>query len=343
MASIDPALSAGSTDTNPSQQPLPSMNQTPGPMPTLQPQHPEQYRAMLPPPNQMYAPQGYAPQPPMPYPQQPAPRQRTAIACKYCRRRKIRCSGFDQNEEGKCTNCQRFGIECLFAPVSASSHAFVPAHALYGRGQPPPNSQLYGAFGQPLPQQYDQRGGYPPQQPGQYPPPPQGYQQPGMYPQPPQPGTSQGPGSDGGRKRANDEPHTPSLPPPQRDGYGYPDPSGLTPAGASPASSHSSFHSATPAQPYYAQQMSAGRASSSPNNHGFMNSTVPPPTLMPAHDERQPMAHANVRGHGQAATAYDTAGPAMQQYTTQQAAAMTLDGRTSTDSSMVHALRRGPM
>lgn len=47
-------------------------------------------------------------------------RQRTAIACRYCRRRKIRCSGFDPNlENSRCTNCVRFNQECLFTPVSA--------------------------------------------------------------------------------------------------------------------------------------------------------------------------------------------------------------------------------
>lgn len=57
-------------------------------MQTLQPQHPDAYRA-LPPPNQMYAPP--YPHPQMGYPPpQPAPRQRTAIACRYCRRRKVR-------------------------------------------------------------------------------------------------------------------------------------------------------------------------------------------------------------------------------------------------------------
>jgi len=55
-------------------------------MQTLQPQHPDQYRA-LPAPPQMYAPP-YQQQMPYP-PAQPAPRQRTAIACRYCRRRKV--------------------------------------------------------------------------------------------------------------------------------------------------------------------------------------------------------------------------------------------------------------
>ncbi|KAI1004390.1 hypothetical protein K3495_g3826 [Podosphaera aphanis] len=93
---------------------------------------------------------------------QSAPRQRTAIACRYCRRRKIRCSGFDQNPEGRCINCQRFQQECIFTPVSSQAQAFVPAHAVYPAmrnigpdGRPrllyPQGAPLYGAHGQPLP------------------------------------------------------------------------------------------------------------------------------------------------------------------------------------------------
>ncbi|CUS09430.1 unnamed protein product [Tuber aestivum] len=88
--------------------------------------------------------------------QQPAPRQRTAIACRYCRRRKIRCSGFESSPDGRCANCLRFNQECVFTPVSSQTQAFVPAHAVYpgrstgGRGGP-----LYGAHGQPLPPNYN--------------------------------------------------------------------------------------------------------------------------------------------------------------------------------------------
>ncbi|SMR52121.1 unnamed protein product [Zymoseptoria tritici ST99CH_3D1] len=212
-------------------------------MATLQPNHPDQYRALpsLPPPGQMYA-QPYQQAPQMGYPPtQPAPRQRTAIACRYCRRRKIRCSGFDQSDDGRCTNCQRFSQECVFTPVSAQTQAFVPAHTVWRGQNPPANTQLYGAYGQPLP--HGGREGYPPQQqqpgqPGQYAPPPQGYQQQQqqpMYGQSPQQGTPMNP--DGSRKRGNDEPHTPTLPPPNPaqmgpDGqYRYPDTSGLPDAG----------------------------------------------------------------------------------------------------------------
>lgn len=64
-------------------------------MVTLQPQHQQDLYRPLPPPPSMY--QGH---PQDPYrggpPQhlsfgQPAPRQRTAIACRYCRRRKVIC------------------------------------------------------------------------------------------------------------------------------------------------------------------------------------------------------------------------------------------------------------
>lgn len=94
---------------------------------------------------------------------QAAPRQRTAIACRYCRRRKIRCSGFDQNPDGRCLNCQRFQQVCIFTPVSSQAQAFVPAHAVYPNmrnmgigpdGRPQmlyQGAPLYGAHGQPLP------------------------------------------------------------------------------------------------------------------------------------------------------------------------------------------------
>lgn len=128
---------------------------------------------------------------------QPAPRQRTAIACRYCRRRKvrttprvyvsptnvrqIRCHGFDQNPEGRCTNCTRFNQECIFSPVSSQAAAFVPAHTAYphlrnpgrmsqgvdGRSMYPQQGgpMIYGAHGQPL-------GPIPPHDP-HYPPPQQ--------------------------------------------------------------------------------------------------------------------------------------------------------------------------
>lgn len=176
---------------------------------------------------------------------QPAPRQRTAIACRYCRRRKvsgsrvrgtswrtdegqIRCHGFDSSPDGRCTNCIRFHQECIFTPVSSQAHAFVPAHTAYphlrntgripqhpdGRPMyaPPGQPVLYGAHGQPL-------GPILPQgQDPNYPPPPQSYG-PGPYPGPmyddrgpPQPGH---PPDQVSRKRPRvDEPSHPAVPPP---------------------------------------------------------------------------------------------------------------------------------
>ena len=91
MAAIDPSLSSEPTNTNMNQQ-IPPITQPVAqgsPMQTLQPQHPDHYRS-LPPPQQLYAPP-YQPHQQMQYPPpQPAPRQRTAIACRYCRRRKVR-------------------------------------------------------------------------------------------------------------------------------------------------------------------------------------------------------------------------------------------------------------
>lgn len=105
--------------------------------------------------------------------QQSAPRQRTSIACRYCRRRKvsfeklrrrffealsyvngikqsqIRCSGYQNSPGGKCTNCIKMNQECIFQPVSSSSStAFVPVSAL--QNGIPPGTPLYGAYGQPL-------------------------------------------------------------------------------------------------------------------------------------------------------------------------------------------------
>ncbi|MCJ1255971.1 hypothetical protein MMC24_003790 [Lignoscripta atroalba] len=169
---------------------------------------------------------------------QPAPRQRTAIACRYCRRRKIRCHGFDSSPDGRCTNCIRFHQECIFTPVSSQAQAFVPAHTAYphlrntGRvpqypsGRPiyPQEGQpvIYGAHGQPL-------GPMPHQgQESNYPPPPQGYA-PSPYPGPvyddrgpPQPPHPQEQVS---RKRPRvDEPSHPSVPPPPQASSSHPYP-----------------------------------------------------------------------------------------------------------------------
>ncbi|PBP23680.1 hypothetical protein BUE80_DR005348 [Diplocarpon rosae] len=149
---------------------------------------------------------------------QSAPRQRTAIACRYCRRRKIRCSGFDQNPEGRCSNCQRFQQECIFTPVSSQAQAFVPAHALYpgmrnmgvgpdGLARPLGCPQLYGAHGQPL---------------GPIAPPQQQQGPPYEYPAPSPTGSfgswsedrGSQPPQDQNRKRPQQEPHPSILPPP---------------------------------------------------------------------------------------------------------------------------------
>ncbi|KAK5467975.1 hypothetical protein LTS15_000948 [Exophiala xenobiotica] len=130
-----------------------------------QPMQPDAYRLPPPyPPPGYYPAQHYAPPPPPPA---AAPRQRTAIACKYCRKRKIRCSGYDSSPDGRCQNCVRFNQQCLFHPVSSQA-AFVPASAIYGPNAArapvagPPDGRnghypregeqpmLYGAHGQPL-------------------------------------------------------------------------------------------------------------------------------------------------------------------------------------------------
>ncbi|OQO02099.1 hypothetical protein B0A48_11651 [Cryoendolithus antarcticus] len=333
MGSIDPQLGPdGDADMEAMKQIPPISQAVPaqgGPaMQTLQPQHPDAYRA-LPPPH-MYGPP-YA-QPPMGYPQQPAPRQRTAIACRYCRRRKIRCSGFDHSEDGRCTNCQRFQQECVFTPVSAQTQAFVPAHTVY-RGQlPPPNTQLYGAYGQPLPANGRDPYGPPP---GQYGPPPPGYQHPAMYQ--PQPGQPQGaPQGEAGRKRGSDEPHTPTLPPPppgqmQRgsaDGsqqYNYPDPMGL-PAGAFPASSTVSYYPAPP-QAFYGVQPTHYASPIAHSFEGPRDSTSPHAYMLaPTSNGTSDPSSGHRRGTSTS--------------TSESAGEGKREERTSTDSGMVDALNR---
>ncbi|KAL2783841.1 hypothetical protein BJX66DRAFT_112317 [Aspergillus keveii] len=51
---------------------------------------------------------------------QVARRQRCAIACCYCRKRKIRCSG-----QRRCDNCVRLNQPCEFIPMSSTAQTFV--------------------------------------------------------------------------------------------------------------------------------------------------------------------------------------------------------------------------
>ncbi|KAH8587215.1 hypothetical protein B0O99DRAFT_694746 [Bisporella sp. PMI_857] len=95
---------------------------------------------------------------------QSVPRQRAAIACRYCRRRKIKCSESGESAaQRRCTNCQRLQQECIFVPVSSKPQAYVLAHLAYPPMQNmgidsnggvhlllPNVQQLYGAHGQPL-------------------------------------------------------------------------------------------------------------------------------------------------------------------------------------------------
>ncbi|KAH7108907.1 putative C6 transcription factor [Dactylonectria macrodidyma] len=93
-----------------------------------------------------YRPGGHSAEP---HPTLAAPGQRTSIACLFCRKRKIRCSGYQSAPGGTCQNCVRRNLICIFRPVSSSnSTAFVPVSAV--PGGVPPGTQLFGAYGQPL-------------------------------------------------------------------------------------------------------------------------------------------------------------------------------------------------
>ncbi|EXK24336.1 hypothetical protein FOMG_18927 [Fusarium oxysporum f. sp. melonis 26406] len=78
---------------------------------------------------------------------QAAPRQRASIACRYCRKKKSRCSGSNSHPGGKCQNCARENQECIFQPTS-SSMLFIPVSAM--PGGVPPGAQVFVAYGQPL-------------------------------------------------------------------------------------------------------------------------------------------------------------------------------------------------
>ncbi|CAI7613331.1 unnamed protein product [Penicillium manginii] len=300
----------------------------PGTMAAIHPHAQPQDAYRLPPPPGAYRPDPYG-QPPatqVVHYQAAAPRQRTAIACRYCRRRKIRCSGFESSSDGRCTNCIRFNQECMFTPVSSQAQAFVPAQVAYphlrnqqagGRGSNP-GMTLYGAHGQPLPPQ---------QQPDSTLPPPQGMYHP--YGRPPMDGAPQ--------------PLASSMPDPRQpgrrssgSGFDYPDPTNLapvTPASAPGYQGHTApgpYHP-TPHDRRTSPQSSYGydaRHSSSPHSSPYPPMTQggptppPPPTSTPGGSARSGL---NVR---------DMLNPGNNDPS---------QGRSTTDSDMLNALnRRGP-
>ncbi|EAT85148.1 hypothetical protein HBH56_170350 [Parastagonospora nodorum] len=316
-----------------------------------------------PPPPDPYAQQAPPPQYVQQHHQPPAPRQRTAIACRYCRRRKIRCSGFEATEDGRCSNCMRFNQDCIFTPVSAQTQAFVPAHTVWrGVGQPPP---MYGAYGQPLPpaSHAEAYGQQPPQQPRQ-----QGYlpsPTAGPYPVHSEYGPPGAPHDEAGReqigrKRPHPEPHTPTLPPPtpgaaashvpHRGGpdYAYPEPPSLTP-GASTATPTPPYSSAPPpaSQPYYtaapprqsspqgAYRYEPSRASSSPHSQA--------PTTPGAPSGYAPLQPPPPRSDGRTPPPTSQASATRPSMRINDLVSDNGAGRSSTDSSMLNMLNRRPM
>ncbi|KAH9875017.1 hypothetical protein J1614_004505 [Plenodomus biglobosus] len=349
------------------------------------PQYPQQYRlpgpnewTRGPPPQDPYRQQ---PPPPPQYVQQqqqqqhhqpPAPRQRTAIACRYCRRRKIRCSGFEATEDGRCSNCMRFNQDCIFTPVSAQTQAFVPAHTVWrGVGQPPP---MYGAYGQPLPPaSHAEAYGQPARQQQQYLPSPTA----GPYPAHSEhgpPGTPQEEAARealSGRKRLHPEPHTPTLPPPQpgsasqaapRRGPSsdsvYPEPQSLTSAASTANPSTPYASGPPPPQPYYAAQpprqgspqsayrYEPSRASSSPHSQAPTTPGAPPTPYYSAPPQPSsvlqppPPPRSDGRTPPPPTSSAATSRPSMR---INDLVTDNGNGRTSTDSSMLNMLNRRPM
>ncbi|KAK0612322.1 hypothetical protein B0T17DRAFT_511532 [Bombardia bombarda] len=219
--------------------------------------------------------------------QQPAaPRQRTSIACRYCRKRKIRCSGYANTINGKCINCDKLRIECIFQPVSSNaSTAFVPVSAV--PGGVPPGTPLYGAYGQPLH----------PSQGGHQPPPPQQQQQeqqqqqqqrlyqhsPPDYPSSLHSPTSHYPSYDDrdvSRRRARpaEEDHVMRLPPPTF-------PPDEDPRRRSPASNHSS---GTPPTVYHSYQGSYDQNITSTPHRNSLSGPGGPPYPKSSQPQPQP-------------------------------------------------------
>ncbi|KAH8597806.1 hypothetical protein B0O99DRAFT_684518 [Bisporella sp. PMI_857] len=244
---------------------------------------------------------------------QSAPRQRTAIACRYCRRRKIRCSGFEQNPEGRCVNCQRFQQECIFTPVSSQAQAFVPAHALYPNMRPgappgpgrtqgyPHGTQLYGAHGQPLGTIPYQNSGSAPHGGSPY----SDYAQPSptsSYSSYTEDRDRSQPPQDSSRKRPQQEPHPSILPPPVPGQQGYPqtDTNSRRPA----AQDDLRLPPVTPTSgPQHESKYSPGSSTSShsalqpPQTQSNISSRTPPPRGSPSEGGRSdPMSLGNIMG-----------------------------------------------
>ncbi|KKK25287.1 putative C6 transcription factor [Aspergillus ochraceoroseus] len=304
--------------------PPPSQYQSQSNMAAIHPhvQGPQDAYRLPPPPGAYRPPDVYAqapPPPPQVVYQAAAPRQRTAIACRYCRRRKIRCSGFESSQDGRCSNCIRFNQECMFTPVSSQAQAFVPAHAAYPHLRNPQNQaragaqgvMLYGAHGQPLPPQQQPQPG-----PETTLPPPQGmYQHSYGNAPPPLPSVPQDHRSTGRRGSGS--------------GFEYPDPTNLapvTPATSAGYQSHTAPYYPPPphdrrpspqsAYPYDSRHSSSPHGSPYPPIHHRQGAITPPPTSIPGASARSGL---NVR---------DMLNPGDNQ------------GRSSTDSDMLNALNR---
>ncbi|KAJ5595541.1 uncharacterized protein N7459_001749 [Penicillium hispanicum] len=300
--------------------PPPSQYPPPSNMAAIHPHVQGQDPYRLPPPPGSYRPDVYAQPPPQVVYQAAAPRQRTAIACRYCRRRKIRCSGFESSQDGRCSNCIRFNQECMFTPVSSQAQAFVPAHAAYphlrngpGGARTGAGVTLYGAHGQPLPPQQQ------PQGPETTLPPPQGmYQHPYGGAPPPLASSMPDPRQPGGRRGSG-------------SGFEYPDPTNLAPV--TPVGSTSGYQIHTAPSPYYppphdrrtspqsgyaydARHSSSPHSSPYPTMQAPQGGVTPPPTSTPGGSARSGL---NVR---------DMLNPGDSH------------GRSSTDSDMLNALNR---
>ncbi|KAF5706689.1 hypothetical protein FMUND_11425 [Fusarium mundagurra] len=153
-----PTEGPSAVESGPSAQPQYSSHNYPPPnnppgvinpnVPAYGPPPPVTQHQYPPPPPAPFAAHGYPPPAPFSFygtgPGTPSsPRQRNSIACRSCRKRKIRCGGKGNTAGGKCLNCFRRNQECIFSDIKPVS-AFVPVP--FGPRFAPP----YGPFGEPF-------------------------------------------------------------------------------------------------------------------------------------------------------------------------------------------------
>ncbi|KAL1890989.1 hypothetical protein Cpir12675_005179 [Ceratocystis pirilliformis] len=296
----------------------------------------------------------YPPQPSMPQaapqPQGQPPRQRTSIACRYCRKRKIRCSGYANSPGGRCMNCTRMNQECVFQPVSSTgtNAAFVHISAL--QGTVPVGTPVFGAYGQLVHQSPPQNSSRPDGPPNTTGPPPPSQQPPQQHPSYYSSNeaayrmrhTQNGPSSTGSlspsrnNKRSTSpnipEGHDRRMPPPPADPRAGPLRSGIQPR--PPGGIESGF---------YAPRGSPSMSSASMSHHGSPSMGPLPPTTAPsAFPPMGPPALGYAAGsHSNSSGSPAPSPPPAPSSSVMKVSSLLDDNNKSVDRGMLNRLGRG--